>query len=338
MDIITIVQYPKRRVGLIAGLVISLILNLGLLIGLRFAPVIRAALGFKAIEYVEEDYNRAILIDFSKGFQYPPGYAGFVAPRKVKSLEEIRREDARQARREEQRRRRLAAREREMEREKEEALAREKARQEQEAASAQAARPAAPRSDSGVPASSGIPSGSGIPGGFGRINTAPIRDQVQRLYQASQTGLLVIPEGKLRVGVTGSINPDGTLRNYRLLYRSGIPAIDASALAILEAVSESRALGPLHNLTSISLIIEVDQFAQLNVVGFAGNEEEARGIVDLANAALLFARIRKAQDPAAMTMLNNLKVSRSGQRVEAVIQVSRLTATSVLRQSLGGQQ
>lgn len=326
MDIITIVQYPKRRVGLIAGLVISLILNLGLLIGLRFAPVIRAALGFNAIEYVEEDYNRAILIDFSKGFQYPPGYAGFVAPRKVKSLEEIRREEARQARREEQRRRRLAAREREVEREKEEALAREKTRQEQETASAQAAQSAAPRSD------------SGIPGGFGRINTAPIRDQVQRLYQASQTGLLVIPEGRLRVGATGSINPDGSLRNYRLLYRSGIPAIDASALAILEAVSESRALGPLHNLTSISLIIEVDQFAQLNVVGFAGNEEEARGIVDLANAALLFARIRKAQDPAAMTMLNNLKVSRSGQRVEAVIQVSRLTATSVLRQSLGGQQ
>ena len=326
MDIITIVQYPKRRVGLIAGLVISLVLNLGLLIGLRFAPVIRAALGFNAIEYVEEDYNRAILLDFSKGFHYPPGYAGFVAPRKVKSLEEIRREEARQARREEQRRRRLAAREREMEREKEEALAREKARQEQ------AAQSAAPRSDSGVPAA------SGIPGGFGRINTAPIRDQVQRLYQASQTGLLVIPEGKLRVGATGSINPDGSLRNYRLLYRSGIPAIDASALAILEAVSESRALGPLHNLTSISLIIEVDQFAQLNVVGFAGNEEEARGIVDLANAALLFARIRKAQDPAAMTMLNNLKVSRSGQRVEAVIQVSRLTATSVLRQSLGGQQ
>jgi hypothetical protein len=332
MDIITIVQYPKRRVGLVAGLVISLVLNLGLLIGLRFAPVIRAALGFNAIEYVEEDYNRAILIDFSKGFHYPPGYAGFVAPRKVKSLEEIRREEARQARREEQRRRRLAAREREVEREKEESLAREKTRQEQETASAQATQSAAPRPDSGVPA------GSGIPGGFGRINTAPIRDQVQRLYQASQTGLLVIPEGRLRVGATGSINPDGSLRNYRLLYRSGIPAIDASALAILEAVSESRALGPLHNLTSISLIIEVDQFAQLNVVGFAGNEDEARGIVDLANAALLFARIRKAQDPAAMTMLNNLKVSRSGQRVEAVIQVSRLTATSVLRQSLGGQQ
>jgi len=81
-----------------------------------------------------------------------------------------------------------------------------------------------------------------LPGGFGRINTAPIRDQIQQLYQANQAGLLVIPAGRLRVGVTGGIRPDGTLRNYRLIYPSGIPEVDSSALAILEAVSESRAL------------------------------------------------------------------------------------------------
>lgn len=325
MDLITIVQYPRRRAGLMVGLAISLFINLGMVIGLRFAPVIRAALGLQSFEYVEEDYNRAILLDFSKGFRYPPGYAGFVAPRKVKSLEEIRKEEARQARRDEERRRRQADRERA----REEALAQEKARQ-QQAADAESSKSAAASQPSAF-------SGGVGPGGFGKINTAPIRDQVQRLYQASQTGLLVIPEGRLRVGVTGSINPNGSLRDYRLIYRSGIPAIDASALAILEAVSESRALGPLHNLTSISLIIEVDQLAQLNVVGFAGSDEEARGIVDLANAALLFARIKKAQDPAAMTMLNNLQVSRSGQRVEAVIRMSRLTATAALRQSMGGQ-
>ncbi|MFM8395207.1 MAG: energy transducer TonB, partial [Acidobacteriota bacterium] len=267
----TIVQYPKRSVGL--AVTASIIVHLALAAGLRYAPAIRVAMGLGGIEYVDADYNRAILIDFSKGFRYPPGFLGFVAPTRVKSLEEIAREEAR-VRREAERRRRAAA------------------------ASTAGDEPAVAEKaaeNEPSPEKSSSPN-SAYPGGFGRINTAPIRDQIQRLYQANRQGLLLIPEGRLRVGVTGSINRDGTLRNYRLIYPSGLPEVDASALAILQAVSESRALGPLHNLTSISLIIEVDQIAQLNVVGFAGSEDEARAVVDLANTALLFARVTKAQD------------------------------------------
>ncbi len=305
----TIVQYPKRRVG--QAVAASILLHLVLAAGLRYGPVIRVAMGWGGIEYVDADYNRAILIDFSKGFRYPPGFLGFVAPTKVKSLEEIAREEARRARREAGQRRRNA--------EKSEESAEDLARKE----------------ESQEPAKPTEASNSAYPGGFGRINTAPIRDQIQRLYQANREGVLVIPDGRLRVGVAGSINRDGTLRNYRLIYPSGIPAIDASALAILQAVSESRALGPLHNLTSISMIIEIDQIAQMNVVGFAGSEEEARAVVDLANTALLFARVAKAQDVAVMTMLNNLKVSRSGQRVEAVMRMARQTATAALHRTMG---
>ncbi|MFN9742023.1 MAG: energy transducer TonB [Acidobacteriota bacterium] len=308
----TIVQYPKRSVGL--AVTASILLHLALAVGLRYAPAIRVAMGLGGIEYVDADYNRAILIDFSKGFRYPPGFLGFVAPTKIRSLEEIAREEARRARREAARRAAAA---------RAASAAQDKAAAQEKAAATE------------PPPEKPAASGSTYPGGFGRINTAPLRDQIQRLYQAHRDGLLVIPEGRLRVGVTGSINRDGTLRNYRLIFPSGIPEIDASALAILQAVSESRALGPLHNLTSISLIIEVDQIAQLNVVGFAGSEDEARAVVDLANTALLFARVTKAQDVAAMTMLNNLKVSRSGQRVEAVIRMARQTATAALNRSMG---
>lgn len=307
------VQYPKRRVGLALAIGLSLVVHLALILLLRYGPTLRVALGFGGIEYVDADYDRAILLDFSKGFRYPPGFLGFVAPRQIRSLEEIRKirqEEERQARQ------RRAARQGE-----------QTAATDQDSAAGEK-----PREAESFPAS---PASPAYPGGFGRINTAPIRDQIQRLYQASQAGLLTIPDGRLRVGVTGSIMPDGTLRNYRLIFPSGIPAIDASALAILAAVSESRALGPLHQLTSISLIIEVDQVAQLNVVGFAGSEEEARAVVDLANAALLFARVTKAQDVAAMTMLNNLRVTRSGQRVEGVIRLARQTATATLHRTMG---
>ena len=317
---ITIVKYPKRQVGLGLAVALSVILHVLVAFGLRYALTIRTALGLEGVEFVDADYNRAILIDFSKGFRYPPGFLGFVAPTRVKSLEEIRREDERRARREEARRRRMAGRG-------------EEASSSAAEMVAQPAESSAERTTNG----GGSPgsSGAAYPGGFGRINTAPIRDQIQQLYKANQAGLLVIPTGRLRVGVTGGIRPDGTLKNYRLIYPSGIPEVDASALAILEAVSESRALGPLHNLTSISLIIEVDQMAQLNVVGFAGSEDEARAIVDLANAALLYARVVKSQDAAVMTMLNNLRVTRSGQRVEAVMRMARQTATAALHRSMG---
>jgi len=298
----------------------SLVVHTLLAFGMRYVLTIRTAFGLEGVEFVDADYNRAILIDFSKGFRYPPGFLGFVAPTKVKSLEEIRREDERRARREEARRRRMAGRG-------------EEANSSVAEMVAQPAESPAERTTSG--GGTPVSSNAVYPGGFGRINTAPIRDQIQQLYKANQAGLLVIPAGRLRVGVTGGIRPDGTLKNYRLIYPSGIPEVDASALAILEAVSESRALGPLHNLTSISLIIEVDQMAQLHVVGFAGSEDEARAIVDLANAALLYARVVKSQDVAVMTMLNNLKVTRSGQRVEAVMRMARQTATAALNRSMG---
>ena len=98
----TIVQYPKRSVGL--AVAASILLHLALAAGMRYAPAMRVAMGFGVIEYVDADYNRAILIDFSKGFRYPPGFLGFVAPTKIRSLEEIAREEARRARREAARR------------------------------------------------------------------------------------------------------------------------------------------------------------------------------------------------------------------------------------------
>ena len=307
---ITLIQHPTRKRALLLAAFASLLLHGVLLTGVRFAATFQAALGLSGITYVDEDYNRAILLDFSKGLRYPVGYLGFVAPTRVRSLEEVRRAAEREARRrrraEEEARRRAAGAE----------AASEEARE-----SPAAEAPSRPATT--------------YPGGFGRINTAPIRDQLQRLYDAVQKGQLLLPEGRLRVGVAGGINPDGTLRNYRLIFPSGIPEIDASALAILAAVSESRALGPLHQLTSISLLLEFDQVAQLDVVGFAGNEEEARAIVDLANAALLFARVSKSQDLAVMTMLNNLRISRTGQRVQAAIRLSRSTATETIHQTLG---
>lgn len=320
---ISIIKYPSRRAGYIAALAVSLAVHAGLYLVIRTMPAVQVALGMRGLEFVDEEYNRAILIDFSKSLQYPPGYIGFRAPQKTLSLEEIRKREEKRARREALRRKQ----EEERRRQEEADLARREAEEKAKAAEAAkvAAAPAQPKND-------------GYPGGFGKINTAPIRDQIQQLYNANKAGKLIIPEGKVRVGVAGSIKADGTLADYRVIIPSGVREIDQAAMAILEAVSESRALGPLHNLTSLSMILEVDQIAQLHVTGFTSTEQDARAIVDLANTALLFARIKKSSDPAAMVMLNNLKVSRTGQRVQAVISMPRQKATDTLHSTMGNGQ
>jgi len=307
---ISLIKYPSRNRGLALAIALSLVVHVVVVLVMRYAPVLQVAMGMRGIEFVEEEYDKAILIDFSKKLSYPPGYIGFVAPTKIKSIEDQKKDQERQARRETERRRREEAARREAE---------EKAKAE-EIAEAEKPKPAAVN--------------DGYPGGFGKINTAPIKDQIQRLYDAHQGGKLPIPEGKLRVGVAGRINSDGTLSDYKIIIPSGIEEIDQAALAILEAVSVSRALGPLSNLSSLSMILDIDQVAQLNVVGFTSNEQDARAIVDLANTVLLFARIRKSTDPAAMIMLNNLKVSRTGQRVQATISVPRQKAKDTLAQSM----
>jgi len=171
-------------------------------------------------------------------------------------------------------------------------------------------------------------------GCFGKINTAPIKDQIQRLYLAEKDGKLRIPDGKFKVGVSGSVNPDGALADCRLHIRSGIPEIDDSAMAILAAVSESRALGPLSQLTSITMVLDIDQEAQLTVTGFAGNETDAVNVVNLPQVAVFVARIKKRDDQVAMVMLNNLKVHSAGALFQAVIRVPKETAIEALAKTM----
>jgi hypothetical protein len=315
---ITQIKYPSRTKGLMLAVFFSVLAHAMVILTIRVAPIVGIAMGFREIEYVEEDYNRAILIDFSKRLQYPSGYIGFSAPKKTGSLDDAKKEEARLRRLEERRRREREAAEK---RAAEKRAAEERAKAEaKEIAKAEPTPTPTPRPDGY--------------GSFGKINTAPIKDQIQRLYQAKKDGKLIIPDGKFKVGVSGSVNPDGTLSNYRVHIPSGIQEIDDSAMAILAAVSESRALGPLSQLTSITMVLNIDQSAELIVTGFTNNETDAVNIVNLAQIALLAARFKKSGDETAMIMLNNLKVNRTGNRIQAIISVPKDKAKDRLAKTM----
>jgi hypothetical protein len=82
------------------------------------------------------------------------------------------------------------------------------------------------------------------------------------------------------------------------------------------------------------MVLEIDQTAQLIVTGFTSKESDAIDLKNLADIALLAARFRKADDEAAMVMLNNLKVKRTGKRIDAVISVPKEMAKQTLAKSM----
>jgi hypothetical protein len=317
---ITQIKYPSRAKALMMAILISVLAHAVIVLAIRIAPIVRFAMGFRDFEYVEAPYNKGILIDFSKRLKYPSGYAGFRSPQKTGSLDAMKKE--------EERRRRLEAR-----RKRERELAEKRAAEER----AKAEEKARAEKNGDLAAAEPKPTPTPRPdgyGSFGKINTAPIKDQIQRLYQAKKDGKLNIPDGKFRVGVSGSVNPDGTLADYKVHISSNIPEIDESAMAILAAVSESRALGPLSKLTSITMVLDIDQNAQLTVTGITSNESDAINLVSLAQFALIAARFKKSDDQAAMVMLNNLKVHRTGTRIQAVISVPREMAKETLAKTM----
>ena len=308
MDIL--LKHPSRRSAVTKTVIVSLVLHA---VGAFFFwhyPLIATLIGLSKIEFVEASYNRAILIDFSKKLKYPGGYTGFRPPDKLLSLEDMKKEQARRRKIEETRR---------LEREREEAREAEEEKLAKE---------------SNTPAEIAPATEEKYPGGFGKINTSPIKDQVERLYNAHKEGKLVFPEGKLRVGVSGRIKSDGSLADCKIIYPSGYPEIDRAALAILDSVSESHALGPLADLSSLTIVLTLGDRAEMSAVGFARTPEMAANIVNIANAAILYARFKKSDDQAAMVIINHLKVTRTGQRVHALVSVPRETASDSLEKTM----
>jgi hypothetical protein len=296
---------------------LSFFVHLLLVIGVLAYPLFAVAIGLRTLRFADEEYDRGILITFHKPLKYPPGYTGFRPPTHELTPEEMKRAEARHLAM-------LEAAKRERERQREEAARREKEEKaKQEAASKQEAEKA-----------NQTPPADGYAGGFGKINTQPIKDQIQKLYEAQKAGLLDLQNDRIKVGVSGRINADGTLSDYKVIIPSGNADIDRAALVILKTVSDSRALGPLHELTSLSLILDIDTLAQLTVVGFTANPQSAMAIEAIANLALMDARRKKSTDPAAMIILNNVKVSRTGQRIQAVISMPRQKASDALADTM----
>src|SRR5262245_16746891 len=105
---ITHIKYPSRAKGLMIAVLFSILAHVVILLTIRIAPIVRIAMGFRDFEYIDAEYDKRVLIDISQlsnRLKYPPGYAGFQAPKKTASLDDQKKEEARRRRLEARRKR-----------------------------------------------------------------------------------------------------------------------------------------------------------------------------------------------------------------------------------------
>jgi hypothetical protein len=209
-------------------------------------------------------------------------------------------------------------------RKKELALAREKAereRKEKEEADRKAAEEAAKIAEQNKSTSTK----------FGEINIAPIKDTVGNIAKLFEEGGLDIPEVKFSVMAGFKVMPDGSFENIRIIKSSGSKIIDRNALEILSNIGESHALGPVSNLTSSTISLEItDDLARIRIMAFAPTPEIAKEKSGLLNA-LFWALRMKETSPELGQLLKLIKVKSEGKRVDTDLMVPRTKAAEMFR-------
>jgi hypothetical protein len=238
------------------------------------------------------------------------------------SLEEIRARD-RKRREEEERKRREVE---ERRRKEEEAKKAEQAKAEQEAkdkAAAEQAKAEEPKTAEKQ--------------GFGTINEAPIKDILGKVYAMYQVGFAKVDVTNMTMAASFKIEKDGSITNIVVYKSSGDKYIDTQAKAVLHNLGESHALTPLAILTSNSIQLELtEKNSRLSIIGFAPNPAEAKRLAtDLNGLFFLLRMTRKSDSRDVAELMSMMKVTYSGNRVEANLNVSRDRAAEMMKNKFG---
>jgi hypothetical protein len=166
---------------------------------------------------------------------------------------------------------------------------------------------------------------------FGEINEAPIKDTVAALYALFQAGGLDIPEMKFSVMAGFKVEPDGSLSNIHIKKHSESKIIDEKALEILWKIGESHALGPVSDLSSATISLDVtEDVARLRVTAFALTPEIAKARADMLGV-LFWALRMKEKSPDVAQLLSLIKVKSDGKRVDTDLIVPRTKAAEMMR-------
>lgn len=264
------------------------------------------------LQVVDKPYRQLDIAELLKPLHYPRQMLRGPGDRTL-SLEEIR---------ERERRRREAERRREEERRRREEEERRR-REEEERRRAEMARAEEEKKKS-------------TPMEFKEINLAPIRDIIGRLYEMHQAGQLDLGDN-FSIMASFKVEPDGSISNIRILKSSGSKIIDENAIKILWNLGESHALGPLSDLSSNTIRLDLmDNTVRLTITSFAPTPSDARAKVEWLKFIIGALRIsQQSKSPEIAELLSLLKLKCDNNRIDADLTVSRARATEMMRGQFG---
>ena len=299
---------PKRNRSRFSTILLgSVLLHAGAVAAIYGVYTYRGALKFGALGLDDDPtYAARFRVASAKNLKplvLPPS---FYAQKKVKSLEEMRKAEARKPRPE----RRV-----------------EEKRKKEPVEEAPAAETA-----SADPTPEPAPPSTGPPR-FGRIKESALKVHLKAIYAEYEKGRL--PDGPFRVSVTCKVQPDGSLSNISIAKSSGNAMIDETALNLFREVSEMRALQPLSMLTSLSLTLEKGETSStISAVGFSGNAAQAEDLARELNNQMSWAKLlARNKDQAAL--LRQVSITQTGPRLSVSIGMPNSRAGEMMRNSFG---
>lgn len=308
----------RRRRRFIPVLAASAALHGALLVYLVYLAVFSA---FANLNVVNRDYRKFDPSVLTVHLKYPPQMLKVPQAEKTLTIEEIRARG--EKRREEMARRREREEKEKAERERVEKERAEKAKKEAEQKAAELAAKEKPKT----------------PTEFGEINEAPIKDMVGEVYSLFQSGNLDV-DLPLNVMAVFKIEKDGSLSSIRIARSSKNKLLDEKAAQILWMIGESHALGPIADLSSGSVELDLtENTSRLTVTAFAQTPEAAKAKADLLNFLFSVMKVaRKKESPDVAELLSMLKVTSDNKRVDARLSVSRARATQMMNARFGTKQ
>jgi len=175
---------------------------------------------------------------------------------------------------------------------------------------------------------------------FGEINEAPIKDMIGAIYELYKAGGLGLNDLNFSMMATFKIERDGSLSHIAMPKSSGSKVVDEKGLRLLQMIGESHALGPLADLSSGSIKLDLsDDTARRTITAFAPTAADARAKADLLNLFFWGMRIKeKNKSPDVAELLSLMKVRADNKRLDADLTVPRARANEMFKNKFGGSQ
>lgn len=168
---------------------------------------------------------------------------------------------------------------------------------------------------------------------FGHISGNAFRPHLENIYHAYEQGRITITT--FTVTVSCKAERDGSLSDIVLVKSSGDDLIDTTAVNIVKELGAMKALGPLYELSSLSITLDkTPTSATLTAVGFASDPSVTQDFATQLSA-LKFAARFKMVNPDQTRLLDNVQISDSGNRVSVSLGLPTTVAGDMMRRSFG---